>query len=165
MPAPCSQSLSRLPFKQYINPVDLMLYSPDLSLVEHLWDELFRRKEHQNARSTLNQLGTASLEEWNNIPMRRINATLHAEENSDCDRCMSARGWHTRYWGCSLIPGTCTVPSIVLQLHINYQSKSNEICWLMMGCYTYIKYCLEQLKIYNLNSNDLKCLPCISFCP
>ena len=43
--------------------------SPDLSPIEHLWDELARRFiKSQNPPETLAQHRTALLVEWNNIP-------------------------------------------------------------------------------------------------
>jgi hypothetical protein len=48
-----------------------------------------RVKGRRNAPATLDQLRAALLEEWDNIPMRRINALmeLHAQENQGCTRC------------------------------------------------------------------------------
>jgi hypothetical protein len=50
-----------------------------LSPIEHLWDEMDRRvKGRRNAPPTLDQLRAALLEEWDNIPMRRINALMNS---------------------------------------------------------------------------------------
>ena len=47
-----------------INPLDWPPYSPDLSPIEHLWDEMDRRvRGRRNAPATLDQLGAALLEE------------------------------------------------------------------------------------------------------
>jgi hypothetical protein len=62
-----------------INPHDWPPYSPDLSPIEHLWDEMDRRvRGCRNAPATVDQLRTALLEEWDNIPMRRINALMNS---------------------------------------------------------------------------------------
>jgi transposase len=62
-----------------INPLDWPPYSPDLSPIEHLWDEMDRRvRGRRNAPATLDQLRAALLEEWDNIPMRRINALMNS---------------------------------------------------------------------------------------
>ena len=54
-------------------------YSPDLSPIEHLWDELDSRvRIRRNSPNTLGQLRTALLEEWENIPMRKINALVNS---------------------------------------------------------------------------------------
>jgi transposase len=47
--------------------------SPDLSPIEHLWDELGRRVRHrQNPPETLQELRDALVHEWNNIPQAFI---------------------------------------------------------------------------------------------
>ena len=46
-----------------INPLDWPLYSPDLSPIEHLWDEMDRRvRGRRNAPATLDQLRAALME-------------------------------------------------------------------------------------------------------
>ena len=84
-----------------IVPLDWSPYSPDLSPIEHLWDELDRRvRRCRNPPppppQTLGQLRTALLEEWENIPMRKINALVNSMQR----RIMAvihATGGHTRY--------------------------------------------------------------------
>ena len=62
-----------------IVPRDWPPYSPDLSPIEQLWDELGRRvRRRRNTHNTLGQLRTALLEEWENIPMRKINALVNS---------------------------------------------------------------------------------------
>ena len=62
-----------------IIPIDLPPYSPDLSPIEHLWDDLDRRvRRRQNIPTTLAQIINALFEEWNNSPMRRINALMNS---------------------------------------------------------------------------------------
>ena len=47
-----------------INPLDWPPYSPDVSPIEHLWDEMDRRvRGRRNAPATLDQLRAALLEE------------------------------------------------------------------------------------------------------
>ena len=47
--------------------------SPDLSPIEHLWDELGKRVRHrQNPTETLQKLHEALVHEWNNIPQAFI---------------------------------------------------------------------------------------------
>jgi hypothetical protein len=46
-----------------INPLDWLPYSPDLSPIEHLWDEMDRRvRGRRNAPDTLDQLRAALME-------------------------------------------------------------------------------------------------------
>ena len=69
-----------------IVPLNWPPYSPDLSPIEHLWDELDRRiRRRRNTPNTLGQLRTALLEEWENIPMRKINALV--KENQGGGKC------------------------------------------------------------------------------
>ena len=71
--------------------------SPDLSPIEHLWDELSRRVRHrQNPRETLQELRDALVHEWNNIRQAFIQRLI----GSICRRCQAVvaeRGGHTRY--------------------------------------------------------------------
>ena len=72
-------------------------YSPDLSPIEHLWDELDRCvRRRRNTPNTLGQLRTALLEEWENIPMRKINALVNSMQRR-IRAVINARGGHTRY--------------------------------------------------------------------
>ena len=80
-----------------IVPLDWPLYSPDLSPIEHLWDELDRRvRRRRDTPNTLGQLRTALLEEWENIPMRTINALVNSMQRR-IRAVIYARGGHTRY--------------------------------------------------------------------
>ena len=80
-----------------IVPLDWPPYSPDLSPIEHLWDELDRRvRRRRNTPNTLGQLRTALLEEWENIPMRKINALVNSMQRR-IRAVINARGGHTRY--------------------------------------------------------------------
>ena len=79
------------------NIVPLIPYSPDFSPIEHLWDELDRRvRRRRNTPTTLGQLQTALLEEWENIPMRKINALVNSMQRR-IRAVINARGGHTRY--------------------------------------------------------------------
>ena len=80
-----------------IVPLDWPPYSPDLSPIEHLWDELDRRvRRRRNTPNTLGQLLTALPEEWENIPMRKINALVNSMQRR-IRAVINARGGHTRY--------------------------------------------------------------------
>ena len=83
----------------YVGPSIILLlpYSPDLSPIEHLWDQSDRQvRQCQPPPATRGQLTRALVEEWNNIPIRRINALM----NSMTRRIRAvtrANGGHTRY--------------------------------------------------------------------
>ena len=80
-----------------IVPLDWPPYSPDLSPIEHFWDELDRRvRRRRNTPNTLGQLRTALLEEWENIPMRKINAQVNSMQRR-IRAVINVRGGHTRY--------------------------------------------------------------------
>ena len=80
-----------------IVPLDWPPYSPDMSPIEHLWDELDRRiRRRRNTPNTLGQLRTELLEEWENIPMRKINALVNSMQRR-IRAVINARGGHTRY--------------------------------------------------------------------
>ena len=81
------------PANNNIVPLDWPPYSPDLSPIEHLWDELDRRvRRRRNTPNTLGQL----LEEWENIPMRKINALVNSMQRR-IRAMINASGGHTRY--------------------------------------------------------------------
>jgi transposase len=81
-----------------INPLDWPPYSPDLSPIEHLWDKMDRRvRGRRNAPATVDQLGAVLLEEWDNIPMRTINALMTDSMHRKIRAVTDARGGHTRY--------------------------------------------------------------------
>ena len=71
--------------------------SPDLSPIEHLWDQLGRKvRERHNPPETLLDLGNALVDEWNNMPQHRIN-TLIGSMRRRCEAVVDARGGHTRF--------------------------------------------------------------------
>ena len=81
-----------------IAPLAWPPYSPDLTPIEHMWDELDRRvRKRRNPPTpppaTLAQLRNALIDEWNNIPMRTVNALVNSIQRT----AMAARGGHTRY--------------------------------------------------------------------
>ena len=81
--------------QDFLTRLDWPPYSPDLSPVEHLWDDLDRRvRRRRNTPNTLGQLRTALLEEWENIPIKKDQriGELHAKENQGGDKC--ERGTH-----------------------------------------------------------------------
>ena len=62
-----------------IAPLAWPPYSPDLTPTEHMWDELDRRvRKRRNPPATLAQLRNALIDEWNNIPMRTVNALVNS---------------------------------------------------------------------------------------
>ena len=71
--------------------------SPDLSPIEHLWDELGRRlRSRPHAPQNVRELSIALQEEWNNIPMRTVRR-LCASMPSRIQECIQHNGGHNRY--------------------------------------------------------------------
>ena len=53
-------------------------YSPDLSPIEHLWDDLDKRvRKGKNSPTTRAELRNDLVDEGNNIPMRTVNALVN----------------------------------------------------------------------------------------
>ena len=73
-----------------VQPLDWPPYSPDLSLINYLWDQLDRQvRQCQPPPATRAQLTmTALVEEWNKIPIRQFNALINSmtKENWGCDQ-------------------------------------------------------------------------------
>ena len=59
-----------------------------------MWDELDRRvRKRRNPPATLAQLRNALIDEWNNIPMRTVNALVNSIQRR-IRAAMAARGGH-----------------------------------------------------------------------
>ena len=81
-----------------IAPLAWPPYSPDLTTIELMWDELDRRvRKCWNPPATLAQLRNALIDEWNNIPMRTVNALVNSIQRR-IRAARAARGGYTRYW-------------------------------------------------------------------
>ena len=71
--------------------------SPDLSPIEHVWDELGRRVRNRRPKpQTRQELDAALINEWNNIP-RNIIRRFTSSMRRRCLAVINARGGHTRY--------------------------------------------------------------------
>ncbi|GBM85010.1 hypothetical protein AVEN_4030-1 [Araneus ventricosus] len=71
--------------------------SPDLNLIEDVWQMLGRRIIGRSVPpGTLHELQQALLQEWALLPQQAINGTI-ASMPRRCQACISARGYHTRY--------------------------------------------------------------------
>ena len=71
--------------------------SPDLSPIEHVWDEMKRRLRHLPNRSvTLAEMGPALIRIWNNIPQAFFNNLVRSMRRRS-QACINANDGHTRY--------------------------------------------------------------------
>ena len=78
-------------------PLDWPPYSPDLSPIEHLWDQLGRQvQQRQPPPATRVQLTRTLEKEWNNIPIRRIKVLMNSMTRK-ITAMTRANGRHTRY--------------------------------------------------------------------
>ena len=71
--------------------------SPDLSPIEHLWDELSRRIHNGNPQiNTVAQLRQALVREWNNLPNPLVQRYVNSMRRR-IQACIQANGGFTRY--------------------------------------------------------------------
>lgn len=71
--------------------------SPDLNPIEHVWNMLQVAISGRRAQpTTLEELGNALVEEWNNIPIASIRVLIDSMTRR-CQAVIQARGGHTRY--------------------------------------------------------------------
>ena len=71
--------------------------SPDLNLIEPLWNELDRRvRAPVNQPQTVMQLENALVQEWNNITQRSIQDLFNSMRRR-LQAVIDARGGNTRY--------------------------------------------------------------------
>lgn len=71
--------------------------SPDLNPIEHVWDELKRRVRSRNpAPSSVNELKSALIEEWEGIPQESIQKLIRSMKNR-LQAVIRARGGNTKY--------------------------------------------------------------------
>ena len=72
-------------------------YSPDLSPIEHLWDQLGRRLANRHLKpGNKQQLVAALQEEWANIPQDSIRRLIRSMRRR-CTSCVQAQGGHIPY--------------------------------------------------------------------
>ncbi|GFV89190.1 transposable element Tcb1 transposase [Trichonephila clavipes] len=72
-------------------------YSPDLNLIEHVWDMLgLRIASRQPPPTCLPELRTVLLDEWCNIPQDQIDNLILSMPRR-CKACIASSGRHTPY--------------------------------------------------------------------
>jgi hypothetical protein len=72
--------------------------SPDLSLIEHIWDFIGRKlqTDYLQPPSSLPQLACRVQEQWNSIPLQFIH-DLYASMTRRVEQCIVVHGGHTKY--------------------------------------------------------------------
>lgn len=80
-----------------IATMDWPALSPDLNPIEHMWDELKRRVRSRNpAPSSVDELKSALIEEWEGIPQESIRKLIRSMKNR-LRAVIRARGGNTKY--------------------------------------------------------------------
>ena len=80
-----------------INILDWPSFSPDLSPIEHLWDELGLAVRKRNPPpQNVQQLRHALIQEWGNLPQHVINNLVQSMRRR-IQACINAKGGHTKY--------------------------------------------------------------------
>lgn len=80
-----------------VNVMQWPAFSPDLSPIEHLWDQIGQLILRRTPRpANRPQLIHALQEEWNNIPQGRIQRLIGSMRRR-CRKCVDARGGHIPY--------------------------------------------------------------------
>jgi transposase len=104
--------------------------SPDLSTIEHVWDELGRRVHHrQNPPETLQELCDALVPKWNNIPEAFIQRLIGSMRRR-CKAVVAARGDQTRYW----TPQTSILHDNFCLSMICSDNDVEKFCWYCLIC-------------------------------
>jgi len=108
--------------------------SPDLSPIEHLWDELGRRVRHrQNPLKPLQELWNALVHEWNNIQQAFIQLLIGSMRRR-CKAVVPARGGHTLYW----TPQTSILHDDFCLSMISCDNDVEKFCWYCLICYAHM---------------------------
>ena len=98
-----------------INVLDWPSKSPDLSPIEHVWDELGRRVRNRRPQpKTRQELSVALATEWDNIP-RNIIRKFTSSMRRRCQAVFNSRAGHTRYWSVNFRFDSCALKWIIKQ--------------------------------------------------
>ncbi len=83
--------------QQNVQHMDWPAYSPNLSPIEHAWDELGRRvRSHHVPAGNLRQLAQRLVAEWQAIPQRYFQRLMNSMRQR-CQECVNANGGYTSY--------------------------------------------------------------------
>jgi len=83
--------------QEQINRVDWPACSPDLNVIEHVWDQLGKAvRTRLTINSTQADLRRFLVEEWDRLPQNNIQRLVHSMHRR-CEACIAAGGGPTRY--------------------------------------------------------------------
>ena len=89
--------------QHHVTRMDWTACSPDLNPIEYVWDQLGRAvRQRLNINSTLVDLRRYMLEEWDRLPMAKLQRLIHSMRRR-CDACIAAAGGATRSWIVSVL--------------------------------------------------------------
>ena len=88
-------------YRQFLNRNNVKVLpwpavSPDMNLIEHIWDYLGRKVRARGNVHNLRDLENALIQEWNNITNAVIRRYVRSMRGR-LDACINSRGGHTRY--------------------------------------------------------------------
>ena len=95
-PKHCSKSTQAFMQRNKYNVLEWPSQSPDLNIIENLWDDL-KRTVHARQPSNLSELEMFCKEEWSKIPSSRIQ-TLIRSYRKCLETVIFAKGGLTKYW-------------------------------------------------------------------
>jgi hypothetical protein len=105
----------------YIRTLPWPALSPDLNLIEHLWDEFGRRvRNGLNPPETLDELRRALIQEWNNIPQAFIRKLI-----GSMLRIKFAYNISNSSWGicCILVKNRNVTPNFFINIFYSTNTK------------------------------------------
>ena len=88
----CRQFVNR----NNVNILPWPAVSPDMNLIEHIWDYLGRKVQARGNVHNLRDLENALIQEWNNISKVVIRCCIRSMQGC-LAACINSRGGHTRY--------------------------------------------------------------------
>ena len=100
-----------------VNVSDCPASSPDLSLIEQVWDKLGHCVWRNHAKHTVNDLAVALQAEWANLLVTFIQCYVNSMRRR-ITACISQNGGHMRYWHVSLNLQSLFFHLIPLQMNL-----------------------------------------------
>ncbi|GFV01820.1 transposable element Tcb2 transposase [Trichonephila clavipes] len=164
--APCHRTVAaeQLLESEDIEPMDWPARSPDLNLIEHVWDFLGRRLAARTLPPvTIRELRLALQDEWAAMPQQLID-TLILSMGRRCETCLAVRGDHILYYRPDVSCWTPITglfqPSVALRSVLLFQSS-----FFYPSDFSFSKCCLHVTHVLTYwGSYGIKCVDLESFC-
>ena len=145
----CSKSTKAFMQRNKYNVLEWPSQSPDLNIIENLWDDL-KRAVHARQPSNLTELEMFCKEEWSKIPSSR-NQTLIRGNRKRLEAVIFTKGGCSKYWcGC---PNVCTCLILLRCIwHIFCLSNKPYLTAEIVLCPWSIIYMTKKLLIQTPNN-------------